>query len=448
VETGGSDVRFETKLRGHRPSIFILLFVVWTALLSASGAVATGATRVLSFRHFSTGSRTFLEFVLSRKSYKHRVGRLKNPSRIFVDIPLGRLKAGFRLPRFGERSLAQKFRVGRPDRKRMRLVVELRHSGFRYDTFTLPGPDRIVVVLRDTRPARERMPMERSGTRDGFPPLWIQLKRQARRVEKKPPRKIPRSKKERRNSIQKIAARFRAGLGVIVLDPGHGGKDPGAIGLYGLNEKHLALDISRRITRSLRKILPPGVNGDKNKVFLTRTRDRYISLNERTAFANKHDADVFISIHANSSPIKSTRGIETYFLAEASTERALKLAARESGTTVSRLSDVDKIKHDLRFNTKMRESPQLAKIIQSALLSRLTRKYSNIKDLGVKRGPFYVLAGAANASILIELGFLSNRLEARRLRAPKFRENIAEGIATGILRFIGVYPQRASILRR
>lgn len=441
MDCGGYAGHFATRrIGGLRPSAFLLALVVWAGFISASGSVAAGATRVLSFRHFSTEGYTRLVFVLNRESNQFRNGRLNDPPRIFVDIPSGRLQSGIRLPRFKKASLARKLRVGRPDRKRMRLVIELRHAEIRHRVFTLPEPARIVIDLRDARPAQAKMPTERDRIGDKSPLPRAIPDRQVSRPEEPPPAGAPRSMRERRRRSPNMTARFRAGLGRIVLDPGHGGRDPGAVGLYGLTEKRLVLDISRRISRSLRRLLPPG-----NRVILTRTRDRFLDLKKRTAVANKHDADVFVSIHVNSSPIRSTRGVETYLLAEASTKRALRLAARESGTTVSEMSDLQKILGDLTLRSKVTESHQLANHVQGAIISRLIETYSNINDLGVKRGPFYVLVGAQMPSILVEMAFLTNRSEARRLKTRKFRQNIAEGIAMGIFKFIGVSPQRASV---
>ena len=176
-------------------------------------------------------------------------------------------------------------------------------------------------------------------------------------------------------------------------------RTPGAIGLSGLREKRVALDIALRTKRVLRRILPG------NRVYLTRTTDRYISLSRRTSFANEHDADIFISIHANSAHSRRIHGIETYLLSEASSARALRLAARESGTTLEHMSDLQKILNDLGLRSKVTESQQLARRVQQAMLSRLRPGYRGIRDLGVKRGPFYVLLGARMPSILVEVAF-------------------------------------------
>ncbi|MFC1491664.1 N-acetylmuramoyl-L-alanine amidase, partial [Nitrospinota bacterium] len=410
--------------------------------------VFAASPRVVAFRHFTTQGYTRVVLVLNRTSLHFRTGRLKNPPQIFVDIPSGRLKPGFQLPSFEKISLAQKLRVGRPNRKTLRLVIKLLHPNIRYRVFSLPDPDRIVIDLRETLPARKnapsankKMPKARPESRASFDPQKFFKADRGNRPTGRPGR--PKSSLKNREATRRplnLAARFRSGLGRIVLDPGHGGKDPGATGLYGLVEKKLVLDIARRVAAVLHKRLPPG-----NRIILSRNRDRFIQLEDRTSFANKNDADVFVSLHLNSSPIRSTRGIETYLLAEASTPRALALAARESGTTVSRLTDLQKILNDLILRSKVTESHQLATSVQNSMIAEIERKFSSPKSLGVKRGPFYVLVGATMPSILIEMAFVTNPQEARRLRTSKYRQALSEGIARGIANFVGVPYRRAHL---
>ncbi len=422
------------------------LFMGWS-LLAAPAAMA--AVRVTALRHFSTEGYTRVVLLLDRESLDFRSGRLKNPPRLFVDIPSGRLRPGFQMPAFDKTSIARKLRVGRPRKNLMRLVIELRRGKIRHKIFTLPNPNRIVIDLREIRIAKRRPgPSQAHSVKRSAPGTALSRPGPGGRSPAGNDRigraifgeirknAVPEDKKRR---SLKMTARFRAGLGRIVLDPGHGGRDPGASGLYGLVEKKVALEISRRTAEVLRDLLPPG-----NTVLLTRNRDRFMELADRTSFANRHDADVFVSIHLNSSPFRRTRGAETYLLAEASTPRALELAARESGTTVSRLSDLQKILNDLMLRSKVTESHQLANAVQKSSVVRLRRTYPGLKDLGVKRGPFYVLVGAQMPSILIELAFLTNPEEARRLRKKKYRRALSEGIAKGIASFVGIPVRRAS----
>lgn len=394
---------------------------------------ASGATKkVLALRHFSTEGYTRVVLHLNSESLNFRDGMLKNPPRVFVDIPSGQLVSGFRMPSFPSNSLARKLRVGRPSKNTIRLVVELRHPDVHRRVFSLSNPNRIVIDLRKNRDARAKAPPRQPPKAPLRRPPAPSGKESMARAPAPLPKVNPASADEKRRSLD-MTARFRTGLGRIVLDPGHGGKDPGASGLYGLVEKKLTLDIARRIAAELGKRLPPG-----NKIILTRNRDRFIELADRTSFANQQDADIFVSIHMNSSPAGKTSGMETYLLAEASTPRALELAARESGTTVARMSDLQKILNDLMLRSKVTESHQLAVDVQKETVSALRRRYANAKDLGVKRGPFYVLVGAQMPSVLVEMAFLSNRVEARRLRTQEYRQLLSNGVARGILKFAGV----------
>ena len=409
--------------------VILACFISAGSFIFSPDASAAQIT-VVALRHFSTEGYTRIVFVLNRKTLRFRSGKLKNPPRIFLEIPSGRLKPGFRLPSFRKSSLARKMSVGRSSGKKMKIFIHLAHSQIRQNVFSLSGPHRIVIDLRETGP-RKKPPTE-TLARSGSKPKSEDSSRRNDGPEKPPPGE----KVVTRQSLD-MADRFRKGLGRIVLDPGHGGRDPGATGLYGLVEKSLVLSIARRTASSLRKRLPSG-----NKIFLTRTRNRAIALEKRTSFANEHGADVFVSIHVNSSPRKYTRGIETYLLSEASTPRALELAARESGTTVSRLSDLQKILNDLMLRSKVDESLQLAEKVQGSMISRLKRRYPGVKDLGVKRGPFYVLVGASMASILTEIAFVTNPREARLLRTSDYRQAIADGIAEGIAKFVGAPLRR------
>ena len=412
------------RLLGNSFLILGFFLVFW----AQEGGNAFGArgldARILGVREFSTPDYARIVFILNRKTFDFKSGILKKPTRIFIDIPRGRIERSARIPKFSPgRSIVSRLRFGNPRKGRLRLVIDIakKHDA-KYRIFTLSNPQRIVVDVWAKSPSILKHPQR--GGRKRLKPG------KSSRALKKPPRRKKLTRRE-----MNLVQRFRHGLGRIVLDPGHGGKDPGAIGLFGLREKQVALDIALRTRRVLRRILPG------NKVYLTRTTDRYISLSRRTSFANEHDADIFISIHANSAHSRRIHGIETYLLSEASSARALRLAARESGTTLERMSDLQKILNDLGLRSKVTESQQLARRVQQAMLSRLRPGYRGIRDLGVKRGPFYVLLGARMPSILVEVAFISNQREARRMRSSKYRQALAEGIARGIMQFVRRPPR-------
>ena len=402
-------------------SLILSLFLVFLLL---SGESALGArkssTSILGIREFSTPGYARVVLILNRETFDFKSGVLKKPTRIFLDIPRGRLLKRTQIPKFSPRtSIVSRLRFGKQHQNSLRLVIDIsKKNDVKYRVFTLPSPQRIVV---DVWAKRTGISKPFSGEGRKRP----ESDKSARAL-----RAPPRRKKLTRREMN-LAQKFRQGLGRIVLDPGHGGKDPGAVGIAGLREKRVALDIALRTRRVLRRVLPG------NRVYLTRTTDRYISLSDRTTFANEYDADIFVSIHANSARSRRVHGIETYLLSEASSRRALKLAARESGTTIARMTDLQKILNDLGLRSKVAESQQLAQRVQQAMLSRLRPSYRGVRNLGVKRGPFYVLLGAQMPSILVEVAFISNRREARRMNSPKYRQALAEGIARGIMQFVG-----------
>ena len=215
----------------------------------------------------------------------------------------------------------------------------------------------------------------------------------------------------------------------IVIDAGHGGADPGAIGRGGLREKDVTLKISRMLKESLRR--KTGA-----KVIMTRETDVFIPLEERTAIANKHDADLFVSIHINASPRRAASGLETYILNVSYDEEARRVAARENATTRKAVGDLEFILADLLKSAKMNDSARLASTVHDRLITALKGSFSNIRSNGVKGAPFYVLVGTRMPSILVEVSFISNSAEERRLKDERYLRAVAEGIAAGLLNFI------------
>ena len=221
----------------------------------------------------------------------------------------------------------------------------------------------------------------------------------------------------------------------IVIDPGHGGKDPGAIGYRGLKEKDIALDIGKRLARILKQ---RGYN-----VIMTRTTDEFIPLNERTQIADKAHADLFVSIHCNAAPNTAKNGTETYFLSAAKTNWARAVEAKENSsirfekTAKNPNPSVNYILWDLAQNEFLKESSELAAEIQNHLVKRIKRK-----NRGVSQANFYVLRLNYMPAVLVETAFITNPTEAKLLSKGKFREKIAQGIADGIDAFAKKYAAR------
>jgi N-acetylmuramoyl-L-alanine amidase len=218
---------------------------------------------------------------------------------------------------------------------------------------------------------------------------------------------------------------------LIVVDAGHGGKDQGAKSAKGAHEKDVNLTISRHVKTIL-------VNRFKYKVVMTRKNDTFIPLKERSAIANNRNADLFVSIHANAAKRKAAHGIETYFLGTSNNDRALATAARENGELVHSVKDdqVQEILASLITTTKINDSSRLAGTVQENLFRSSRKKFRELKNLGVKEGPFYVLHGADMPSILVEVGFLTNPKEARMLSKSDYLYRLASSIAEGIHKYL------------
>ena len=218
----------------------------------------------------------------------------------------------------------------------------------------------------------------------------------------------------------------------IVIDPGHGGKDPGAVGKNGLKEKDITLDIGIRLRRILKSQC-------RCRVLMTRTKDVYIPLEERTAFANTSNANLFVSIHANANPKGNAKGVETYFLSPAKSRSAMFTAARENmiatGNDNIESNDISFILSDMSNTEKINQSSRMAESVQESLVSTLRENKYKTQDNGVKSAMFYVLHGARMPSILVEAAFITNSGEAKNLKKATFRERVASGIAEGVRDF-------------
>jgi N-acetylmuramoyl-L-alanine amidase len=219
------------------------------------------------------------------------------------------------------------------------------------------------------------------------------------------------------------------GLGVsrIVIDPGHGGHDPGGVA-RGTTEAAIVLDVALRLEKLLAKV--PGV-----EVILTRRTDEFLALQERTAIANREGADLFLSIHANANNNTRASGVETYFLNFATNSSAAAIAARENATSGQAMGALPDFVKMIALNNKMDESRDFATFVQRAMIEQLTPGYKGLKDLGVKQAPFVVLIGASMPSVLAEISFLTNAQEARLLRTTAYRQRVAEALFEAIRKY-------------
>ena len=218
-------------------------------------------------------------------------------------------------------------------------------------------------------------------------------------------------------------------IGKIVIDPGHGGHDTGTIGPNGLEEKDLVLDVGRRLGKMLETRLGA-------EVVYTRKGDTFIPLETRTAVANQARADLFVSIHANSSHDAAARGVETYYLNFTSSPEALEVAARENAVSEKSIYELQDLVKKIALKEKIEESREFAGDVQQSLHSGLASKSPAIRDRGVKKAPFIVLIGANMPSILAEISFVSNPTDEHRLATSEYRQRIAESLYRGIAKYV------------
>ncbi len=252
-----------------------------------------------------------------------------------------------------------------------------------------------------------------------------------RAPEKQPARKAPEARAAQPTAGGERSLTRALGLkfGRIVVDAGHGGHDTGTIAANGLTEKDLVLDVAQRLGRLLKTRMGA-------EVVYTRSDDSFVPLETRTAIANQEQADLFISIHANSSADRTARGIETYYLNFTSSADALEVAARENAVSEKSIHELQDIVKKIALRDKIEESREFAANVQSSLYQNLSLRDRGLRDRGVKKAPFIVLIGANMPSILAEISFVSNPTDAHKLQTPEYRQKIADALYKGVTKYV------------
>jgi N-acetylmuramoyl-L-alanine amidase len=340
--------------------------------------------------------------------------------------------------------VVSKIRLGRHPDNTVRVVIDLQDVA-RHSVFTLYNPFRLVIdFVRATSRTSTSLPAppasgpEPSGPRTEGPtpaapappatntPATAAA---AAPVPSKPPAPAPSPAPPAANTAGGFSIARQLGLSVarIVIDPGHGGHDPGAQ-VKGLDEADLVLDVALRLEKVLQD--EPGL-----EVTLTRRTNVYVPLEERTAIANRQNADLFLSIHANASRNTAARGIETYFLNFASSPDAEAVAARENAASERTMHQLPDIIRAIALNNKLDESRDLAAMVQESLVTRLRRTNKDVRNLGVKKAPFVVLIGAEMPSVLAEIGFITNKSDVQLVKSATYRQRIAEALETAVLKY-------------
>jgi N-acetylmuramoyl-L-alanine amidase len=360
---------------------------------------STGKALLTQIRFLSSKTYTRVMVDLS-KEVKYETHRLKEdsskglPPRIYVDIIGARLATRSKEPIPVQDGLLRQVRVGQFSQDVVRVVLDM-NSLREHSLFLLPDPYRLVIDIQG---------------QNGVDPLASVGKGKV----------APRTGDEKKPSAAALV-----GIRKIVLDPGHGGKDPGAIGVGGIAEKDIVLNVAKKLAAKIKQEM--GI-----EVVLTREDDRFVPLEDRTAIANAEDADLFISLHMNASPSAEAKGLETYYLDNTNDEAAMRLAARENGTSRNNISDLQFILSDMTQNMKLEDSITLAHRVHGSLVSRMSKKMGEVKDLGVKKALFYVLVGARMPSVLVEMFFITNKSEGRAMARSSNQNALVEALYQGV----------------
>ena len=379
---------------GIKPGFFILAAFVIFLSQNASSRTNPAVAQVSGVRHWAGPNYTRVTIDLSRKAqYIWRLlekdPSIGKPRRLYIDIEGAKLGEGLKKEIPVEDVFLKSIRAGQYDKDTVRVVLDIQTIKD-YRVFPLSNPFRIVIDIQG----------------DGF-----KAKPAAEKKEDRP-------------------AKGTAAVKTIVIDPGHGGHDPGAIGKGGLKEKDVTLRIANLLKDELEGKL-------KANIVVTRKKDTFIALDERTAVANSKEADLFISIHANASPKREASGVETYYLSSSWDRDAMMVAARENSSTKEEMEDtLQYILKDLQKTGSQQESIRLATAVEEELSSALKKNYSAVEANGVKGALFYVLVNCDMPSILVEVSYISNPLEEKRLGSEKYLEEIARGITNGILKYL------------
>lgn len=381
--------------------------------------------------------------VTYREQLLEKVG--KKPRRLYIDFKNSYIEPKYRAPVPIEDGLLKQIRTGQYSPDTVRVVLDI-ESISDYKIFSLPDPFRVVidvkgqiaqpqkVITKQTVKPSLPKPVLEKPVEETVIVLRDNKKRLKGKYLKKTQEKIakiPQPVEVETVTETTFSLAQQLGLGVkkIVIDPGHGGKDPGAMA-FGLKEKNIVLNIAKKLAVKLRE-------ETNAEIILTREDDTFIPLEERTAVANATGADLFISLHINAHPSPKVKGLETYFLNLSTNAEAMRVAARENATSTHQMSDLQDILSDIMKNSKINESSRLAQQVHEAILHGLTNdKYKKTKNLGVKQAPFYVLIGAEMPAILLELGFISNPEEAEYLKDDHYLNIVTEQIAEGIKLYI------------
>ena len=363
---------------------------------------------VVRFTSSDEYTRVVLELDAQVK-YRYQVlgpnPKVNRPHRLYIDLQDSRLGHDVTAATTVSDGILRSIRTGQYSKDTTRVVLDFLNMQD-YKIFPLQNPYRIVIDVYAP---------------DGKAPVVAK----AEPAHKTPANSDYRPPKGSKKMAGSLLEQLGLTVRTIMIDAGHGGKDPGAMA-HGLREKDINLKFAKLVGGKLR---------DKGfHVIYTRSTDVFIPLEKRTAMANAQKADLFLSIHCNANRSSKVNGLETYSLNLAKTDAAVRIAARENAVDPRAISDLQFILTDLMVNSKIKESRDLAGDVQSSTIKRVRKSYP-LKNKGTREAPFYVLMGAKMPSVLVEIGYITNNTESKRLRSDKYLNHLADGIVDGILTY-------------
>ncbi len=458
------------------------------AALQANQAAASRKklVQVTAIRQWKTPNYTRLVIDLDDE-VKFETGRISEPDRIYFDLHDCHIAPSVARNLETSDGLLKRVRVGLNKVGLTRVVLEIGQIAT-YSAFLLPNPYRMVIDIQGaaepaktetaklegpraespkaeptkseptkTEPAKvaaEKTPAESRSKSATPPPVEVEKARgksgeetaskpavkSAERGEDVPATKGPTTKpvyeaakrpnlsSPARDGHRSLTRALGLKIARIVIDPGHGGHDTGTIGPSGLMEKDLVLDVAQRLGAMIEERLG-------SEVVFTRNDDTFIPLESRTAIANQKRADLFISVHANSSRDPRARGIETYYLSFTTSQDALEVAARENAVSEKSVHELQDLVRKITLFEKVDESKEFAAEVQKSLHAGMSRNNAGLRNRGVKKAPFVVLIGANMPSVLAEISFVSNPSDERQLKKPEYRQRVADSLFRGIQRY-------------
>jgi N-acetylmuramoyl-L-alanine amidase len=414
-----------------------------------------GTPRVLALKTWNNEASTRIIVTLDG-TIQYDAARITSPDRIYFDLYRAKLTPGFAKKPFDvQAGLLKSVRIGQNKDGVVRLVLDV--NGARdYTAQLLGNPYRLVIDVRTkpvpTAAAQPVVASESAKNAANTAPSSPAADKTSRSASaaainaktaaattvaksKMAPMKTaallpPTEPKPTRDGQRSLSRALGLKINRIVIDPGHGGHDTGTIGPHGLMEKDLCLDVALKLGQEIEEKLPGA------EVIYTRKDDTFIPLEQRTAIANEAKADLFISIHANSSHDQSARGVETYYLNFATSEESMEVASRENAQAQESMHDLQDIIKKIARNEKIEESKELASDIQDSLSHRMQQVSQTERNRGVKKAPFVVLIGANMPSVLSEISFISNPNDEKLLKKTDQRQHVADGLYRGIASYL------------